>query len=264
MKRTFATVVLLSPLFLHGMRGQDLAEIARVTREIRRAEAVINAHSVEEKAALYCHTQQSIVSSLLGSLDGPGSVEDLELALKQKKQPDMYTQWTQNQLLSAAYVKMNQCRSAILEDTQWAKAAGAARVVYWQGWILPSDDDERKFIAEAQGQLQDLKHPGKPETKVVQPEPPCCPPDQEPYRLFNVEPEYSEQARRAHWQGDIDVSIAIDEKGKVTNVTVLNSPGMGMSAKVIAAVSQWHFKPKIKDRVPVASTVNFRVSFRLP
>jgi TonB family protein len=81
--------------------------------------------------------------------------------------------------------------------------------------------------------------------------------------LFNVEPEYSEEARRARWQGDIDVSIAIDEKGKVTHVTVLNSPGMSLDEKVIIAVGQWHFKPKIKDGVPVACTVNSRVTFRL-
>ncbi len=88
-------------------------------------------------------------------------------------------------------------------------------------------------------------------------------PDQEPSIVSRVEPEYSEQARRAKWQGDIDVTLDIDENGKVTSVSVLNSPGMGLSAKVIVAVSQWRLKPKIKDGVPVPCTVNARVTFRL-
>jgi TonB family protein len=67
-----------------------------------------------------------------------------------------------------------------------------------------------------------------------------------------VEPEFSAEARRAHWNGgDIDVTFTIDESGKATHMKVLNSPGMGLDEQVISALEQWRFSPKIQDGVPV-------------
>ena len=84
-----------------------------------------------------------------------------------------------------------------------------------------------------------------------------------PRLLFRVEPEYSEEARKAKWQGTVVLSIIVDETGRPNHVSVQRSLGLGLDQKAIDAVSQWRFKPGQKDgkAVPVIATVE--VNFRL-
>ncbi len=83
-----------------------------------------------------------------------------------------------------------------------------------------------------------------------------------PILLSKVEPEYSEDARRAKFNGAVRASITIDERGNVTSVTVLDSPGLGLDEKIIAAVRKWRFKPAMKDGVPVATNGAVTLTFR--
>ncbi len=84
-----------------------------------------------------------------------------------------------------------------------------------------------------------------------------------PRVLFSVEPEYSEEARKAKWQGTVVLSVIVDELGRPSHLSVLRSLGLGLDQKAMAAVSQWKFKPGLKDgkAVPVIATIE--VNFRL-
>lgn len=84
-----------------------------------------------------------------------------------------------------------------------------------------------------------------------------------PHVLFKVEPEYSEEARKAKWQGTVVLTVIVDEMGRPSHVSVLRSLGLGLDQKAIDAVSQWRFKPGQKDgkAVPVIATIE--VNFRL-
>ena len=84
-----------------------------------------------------------------------------------------------------------------------------------------------------------------------------------PSVIFKVEPEYSEEARKAKWQGTVVLTVIVDEMGHPNHVSVMRSLGLGLDQKAIDAVSRWRFKPGQKDgkAVPVIATIE--VNFRL-
>jgi protein TonB len=84
-----------------------------------------------------------------------------------------------------------------------------------------------------------------------------------PSVLSKVEPEYSEEARKAKWQGSVVLSVIVDELGRPRNVRVVRSLGLGLDQKAIEAVSQWRFKPGLKDGKPVPVMATIEVNFRL-
>lgn len=84
-----------------------------------------------------------------------------------------------------------------------------------------------------------------------------------PVVLVKVEPEYSEEARKAKWQGTVVLSVVVDEKGYPRDLKVLRSLGLGLDQKAIEAVEKWRFKPGLKDGKPVAVAATIEVNFRL-
>jgi TonB family protein len=84
-----------------------------------------------------------------------------------------------------------------------------------------------------------------------------------PAFLFKMEPEYSDEARRAKLQGDISLSLTVEPDGKVSGVRVLKPLGMGLDEQAIGAVMQWRFKPGMKDGKPVRVVAQATVNFRL-
>jgi len=81
--------------------------------------------------------------------------------------------------------------------------------------------------------------------------------------MSKVEPEYSEEARRAKWQGTVVLSVIVDELGRPRNIRVFHSLGLGLDQKAVDAVSQWRFKPGRKDGKPVPVIATIEVNFRL-
>jgi TonB family protein len=84
-----------------------------------------------------------------------------------------------------------------------------------------------------------------------------------PTLLYKVEPEYSEEARKAKYQGVVVLSVIVDPAGRVTNPRVIRSLGLGLDEKAVDAVRKWKFRPGYKDGRPVAVTAEIEVSFRL-
>ena len=84
-----------------------------------------------------------------------------------------------------------------------------------------------------------------------------------PAVLAKVEPEYSEEARKAKFQGTVMLYIEVDENGKPKNLRVVRALGLGLDEKAIEAVSRWKFRPGFKDGKAVTVAATVEVNFRL-
>ena len=84
-----------------------------------------------------------------------------------------------------------------------------------------------------------------------------------PQLIYKVEPEFSEAARKAKYQGTVVLAIEVDATGHPRNVRVLEQLGLGLDEKAIEAVSQWRFRPGSEDGRPVVTSATVEVSFRL-
>jgi protein TonB len=84
-----------------------------------------------------------------------------------------------------------------------------------------------------------------------------------PEIVHQVQPRYTEVARRAGVQGSVIVEAIIDEQGNVDNVRVLRGLPMGLDKAAIEAIQQWRFKPATMGSKPVkvffTLTVNFTI-----
>jgi TonB family protein len=85
----------------------------------------------------------------------------------------------------------------------------------------------------------------------------------QPYILFKVEPEYSEEARKAKWQGTVKLSVVVDEFGQAQDIKVVRALGLGLDQEAVEAVSRWVFKPGTMNGTPVAVFATIEVTFHL-
>jgi len=84
-----------------------------------------------------------------------------------------------------------------------------------------------------------------------------------PVPTYKPEPEYSEEARKAKWQGAVLLELVVDADGVPQNIKVIRSLGLGLDQKAIEAVQKWRFKPGQKDGKAVPVSANIEVNFRL-
>lgn len=85
----------------------------------------------------------------------------------------------------------------------------------------------------------------------------------QPQLVYKTDPEYSEEARKAKFQGVVVLSIVVEPDGHVSNVKVVRALGLGLDEKAIEAVMKWKFKPGMKGGQPVPVKANVEVNFRL-
>jgi len=84
-----------------------------------------------------------------------------------------------------------------------------------------------------------------------------------PVLLYKTEPEYTEEARLAKYQGTVLVYVEIGPDGKAHNMKVVRGLGLGLDEKAIEAVAKWKFKPGQKEGQPVTVQATIEVNFRL-
>ena len=84
-----------------------------------------------------------------------------------------------------------------------------------------------------------------------------------PRVVVQVDPEFSEEARKAKFSGDVTVRLVVDENGNPTHVSVVQDVGMGLGEKAVEAVRQYKFKPAMKDGKPVKVEVYVVVKFKI-
>ena len=85
----------------------------------------------------------------------------------------------------------------------------------------------------------------------------------EPVLLWKIEPEYTDEARRAKIQGTVVLHIEVDTRGQAQNITVRQSLGLGLDERAIEAVRRWRFRPGYRDGKPWVTAAMVQVNFRL-
>jgi TonB family protein len=85
----------------------------------------------------------------------------------------------------------------------------------------------------------------------------------EPRIRYRLDPEYSDDARKARAQGTVELLIVVREDGTVDFQNVTKRLGYGLDQKAIDAVRKWRFEPGKKDGKPVATYVQVQVNFAL-
>jgi periplasmic protein TonB len=84
-----------------------------------------------------------------------------------------------------------------------------------------------------------------------------------PQVIFQVEPEFSEEARKAKVAGNVLVNLWVDTNGNPSHVHVIRGVGMGLDEKAVDAVKQYKFKPAMENGKPVLVELNIEVNFQI-
>ena len=86
-----------------------------------------------------------------------------------------------------------------------------------------------------------------------------------PVVLKEVKPDYTEEAKRAHVEGNVVLQIVVTAAGDVTDVKVARSldDTFGLDKQAVAAAKQWKFKPAMKEGKAVAVQVMVELWFTL-
>lgn len=85
----------------------------------------------------------------------------------------------------------------------------------------------------------------------------------QPTLLVKVDPEYSEEARKAKYSGTVTLQLVVDVDGKAKNIKVMRGVGLGLDEKAVEAVQKWKFIPGKKNGQPVPVYATVEVNFRL-
>jgi TonB family protein len=84
-----------------------------------------------------------------------------------------------------------------------------------------------------------------------------------PRPTYTPEPEFSEEARHAQFQGTVVLTIVINKAGDVVRVRLVRALGMGLDQNAMEGVKPWRFTPATRNGQPVAVEMNIEVAFNL-
>ena len=84
-----------------------------------------------------------------------------------------------------------------------------------------------------------------------------------PQVIFNPEPEFSDEARKAKQQGIVLLVLVVGKDGRPYDIRVGQSLGMGLDEKAVEAVGRWRFRPGTLGGKPVATRIAVQVEFHL-
>ncbi len=84
-----------------------------------------------------------------------------------------------------------------------------------------------------------------------------------PRAIFMPDPDFSLEARKAKYQGDVVLGAVIDKTGRVSRITIQRVLGMGLDEKAVEKLKTWRFEPSLREGQPVAVEVSVEVSFKL-
>jgi TonB family protein len=84
-----------------------------------------------------------------------------------------------------------------------------------------------------------------------------------PVPINRPEAEFSEEARKAKYQGTCVVGMVVGADGVPRDIRVLTSLGMGLDEKAMEVARKYRFEPARKDGHPVAVEIAVEVDFHL-
>jgi len=86
----------------------------------------------------------------------------------------------------------------------------------------------------------------------------------QPECIYCPTPEYSDEARKAKYQGSVLLDITIMLDGRVADPHVLHGPGLGLEEKAVSGVKTWKMRPCTgPNGKPVPCRATIEVLFRL-
>ena len=84
-----------------------------------------------------------------------------------------------------------------------------------------------------------------------------------PMAIYKPSPSFSKKARSKKDGGTFRVRMVVNEKGFPEILEVLQHLREGLDNRALAAVSQWRFKPALRESSPVAAMLIVDVKFRV-
>jgi len=78
-----------------------------------------------------------------------------------------------------------------------------------------------------------------------------------------VEPNYSEEARQAGYQGTVTLDAIVSKEGAVQVVGVPHPLGFGLDQNAILVTGTWKCTPGMRDGMPVNVALSIQINFRL-
>ena len=84
-----------------------------------------------------------------------------------------------------------------------------------------------------------------------------------PSCVYCPDPEYTDEAIKAKFQGSVVLQLIVGPDGLTSNIQVLKSAGLGLDEKAIEAVRSWRFKPASgPNGKPVAVAIPVEVKYQ--
>jgi periplasmic protein TonB len=84
-----------------------------------------------------------------------------------------------------------------------------------------------------------------------------------PMLIHSVQPDFTEEARQANFQGNVAIELIVDAQGNPQDIRVTRHLGMGLEQKALEAVRQYKFRPAMYQGHPVAVQIVIDVDFHL-
>lgn len=84
-----------------------------------------------------------------------------------------------------------------------------------------------------------------------------------PQVIHRVEPDFTDAARAARYQGVVSIGLIVDSQGNPEDVHVVRHLGMGLDEKAMEAVRQYRFRPAMFQGHPVPVQMVIQVNFHL-
>ncbi len=84
----------------------------------------------------------------------------------------------------------------------------------------------------------------------------------QPYR--RLRPPYPLTAAIAEAEATVDASVDVDANGEVADVSIVRWAGFGLDDATINTIRQLHFRPAMRDGIPVPVRILLRYNFRRP
>jgi TonB family protein len=84
-----------------------------------------------------------------------------------------------------------------------------------------------------------------------------------PKPIHAPDPQFSEEARQAKFQGTITLMLVVDKTGGVRNIRIVSPMGCGLDGKAVETVEKWQFNPGTKDGEPVDVEIAVEMDFHL-
>lgn len=146
---------------------------------------------------------------------------------------------------------------------------------YWKDYLLhptrqaaapPPEQMSAVPLASVQKLTGEIKHPALPWYSIHDAEPAADAGKKQnvtrPTPIYKPEPAFTPEARMAHIEGPVVLSVLIDATGRVTKESIVRPLGMGLDDNAAQTIQTWKFEPATRDGKPIPVRVSVEVDFR--